>query len=103
MITIIPATLERIIWFSLKSVPIVVLAAPRRTKTIEKPKPKKIAPKSALSLKSFGLFSSLSIFLSVSRLSPVIKEIYPGIRGKIQGDRNERSPARKAAAIEGVL
>lgn len=92
-----PAALERMSLYSERILPSLVAPAPRRTNTSEKPSPKNIAPKTA-----FMRIEVLSFFCSSSRVSPEIKDIYPGNRGRMQGDKNVRTPAINALKNEGV-
>ena len=66
--------------------------APIRMKTKENPKTYDIVER-----KTFFLMSALSPLVSSSREKPVIKVKYAGISGSIQGEKKEKSPARKAA------
>ena len=75
--------------------------APRATKTIVNPSPKKSAPKNALNLGENLLLSAVSVF-KFSKLSPDINDIYPGSSGKMQGDKNVKMPAIHDANIDGI-
>ena len=78
-----------------------VAVAPRATKTIVNPSPKKSAPKNALNLGENLLLSAVSVF-KFSKLSPDINDIYPGSSGKMQGDKNVKMPAINDANIDGI-
>ena len=66
--------------------------APIRTKTKEKPKTYDTVDKN-----TFLLISVLQSLVNSSMEKPVIKVKYDGIIGRIQGEKKERSPAKKAA------
>ena len=92
-----PAAFERMSLYSERMLPSLVAPAPKRINISEKPSPKNIAPKIA-----FMRIEVLSAFCSSSRVSPEIKDIYPGNKGRIQGDKNVRTPAINALKNEGV-
>ncbi len=66
--------------------------APIRTKTKEKPKTYDTVDRN-----TFLLISVLQSVVNSSMEKPVIKVKYDGIIGSIQGEKKERSPAKKAA------
>ncbi len=49
---------------------------------------------------TFFLILELYSVVNCSKENPVMNVKYPGIRGKMQGDENEISPAIKAAGYE---
>ena len=85
MITI-PAAILNEFEYSKNKFPINEAVAPKEIKTSENPSENKIV----LSM-IFFFFSTIS-----PRLSPDIQEMYPGIKGKTQGDKKLISPAPKA-------
>jgi hypothetical protein len=68
-----------------------VAEAPSMTKTIEKPRTKNNELNKVFKKNLFELWDSLSS----SKDKPEMKEIYPGTRGKTQGERKERIPNKK--------
>jgi hypothetical protein len=66
--------------------------APISTKTKEKPKTYDTVAKN-----TFILISALQSVVNSSMEKPVIKVKYDGIIGRMQGEKKERSPAKKAA------
>jgi hypothetical protein len=86
--------------FEEKKVPIQVAEAPRRIKTIENPPIKKIAFNKTMRLSLPTKPSPPVWALASSTDTPDMKEIYPGTRGRTQGDRNEIRPAANAIYIE---
>jgi hypothetical protein len=86
--------------FDVIKVPIQVADAPKRINTIENPviKNKALIKMIRLSLLIRTLLPS-AVFIS-SRENPEINEIYPGIRGRTQGDKNEIKPAANAMYME---
>ena len=99
-IIISPAILDRMDIFDEIKMPSQVADAPKRINTIENPIIKNIAliKMMRLSLLIRTLLPSAA-FIS-SRENPEINEIYPGIRGGTQGDKNEIKPAAKAMYME---
>ena len=82
-----PAMILKISEFVKKNFPIKDAAEPKAIKTKEKPNVKKIV------LKTIKL-----LFFSVILLKdvPEIYEMYPGIKGRTQGDKKLINPAKKA-------
>jgi hypothetical protein len=80
--------------YSCINLPSNVAEAPNEINTREKPKIKLKAP-----TKTRYIDLGLLLFCPLSswRDMPETKEIYPGTKGKIQGERKERIPAIKAA------
>jgi len=83
-----------------RNAPIQVADAPRRIKTSENPATKKNELIRTIHFSLFrndgmGVFSFISV-----KVTPDTKEIYPGTRGKTQGDKKEISPAAKAINME---
>ena len=74
-----------------------VAEAPKDTNTKEKPRIKLKAPVKIRYREALLLWSGE---LSSSKDNPDIKEIYPGTKGRRQGERKERTPAIKAAKKE---
>ncbi len=81
------------------NVPNHVAEAPKRMKIVENPPIKNMELRTT---ESFCLFSSPlpgePSFISC-RETPDIKEIYPGINGRTQGDKNEINPAPNAMVM----
>ena len=99
-IIINPPILEINDIFEERNAPIQVADAPRRIKTSENPATKKselirIIRFSLLRNDGMGFFSFISV-----KVTPDTKEIYPGTRGKTQGDKKEINPAAKAIYME---
>ena len=84
---ITPAIILKISEFIKKNFPINDADEPKAIKTKEKPKVKKIV---LITIKS--LFFSTSLSNDV----PEIYAIYPGIKGRTQGDKKLINPAKKA-------
>ena len=78
-------------WFT-RNRPTAVAEAPKAVKTKANPRTKNTELQPALFIKSF-LSAPLE---SSSKDSPDMKEMYPGTKGKTQGDRKETTPATKA-------
>ncbi len=86
-----PSNFFKIKAFSNKKLPIKVAVAPKRINIKEKPI---IKNKELIII----VFIFCFLFFSISsKDTPEIKEIYPGTRGKTQGETNEKRPATKAA------
>ena len=86
--------------FDERNAPIQVAVAPRRTNTSENPATKKSELNRTIRFSLFrnagmGFFSFISV-----KVTPDTKEIYPGTRGKTQGDKKEINPAAKAMYME---
>ncbi len=99
-IIINPQILEINDIFDERNVPIQVADAPRRMNTRENPAIKNselitIIRFSPLGTEGVLVFSFISV-----KVTPDIKEIYPGTRGKTQGDKKEINPAAKAMYME---
>src|SRR3989338_2264084 len=77
-------------------VPIKEAEAPNDMKITEKPNTKNIDVKPAFLI----IFLRWAPPFSSSKDIPDRNEIYPGIKGNIQGERKERTPAIKAMPIE---
>ena len=86
-IIITPAIILKISELVKKKIPINEAVEPKAIKTKEKPKVKKIV---LITIKS--LFFSTSLSNDV----PEIYAIYPGIKGRTQGDKKLINPAKKA-------
>src|ERR1051325_5562401 len=88
-----PPPIKRIQGLVRKEEPSHPAAAPRLMKIIESPTLKaselKITARRALAREP-------SLFLRRPRLTPEIREIWPGTSGSTQGEMNERKPAAKA-------
>ena len=82
-----PAIILKIFELVKKNFPINDATVPKAMKTKEKPKVKKIV-----------LITIRFLFLSVilSNDVPEIYEMYPGIKGRTQGDKKLINPAKKA-------
>jgi hypothetical protein len=83
-----------------RNAPIQVADAPRRIKTSENPTTKNSEFIRTIHFSLFrkdglGSFSFISL-----KVTPDTKEIYPGTRGKTQGDKKEISPAAKAKYMD---
>jgi hypothetical protein len=91
-----PATFVRIDIFDEINDPIQVAVAPSKINTMENPMMKEIE------LYRIIIFSLLrkrvppSFSLISANETPDIKEIYPGTRGRTQGDKKEIKPAANA-------
>jgi hypothetical protein len=86
--------------FDERNAPIQVADAPKRINTRENPATKNselitIIRFSPLRIEGVLDFSFISV-----KVTPDIKEIYPGTRGKTQGDKKEINPAAKAMYME---
>lgn len=86
--------------FDERNAPIQVAEAPRRTNTRENPATKNselitIIRFSPPRTDGMPVFSFIS-----AKVTPDIKEIYPGTRGKTQGDKKEINPAAKAMYMD---
>ena len=86
-IIIIPAIILKIFELVKKNFPINDAVNPKAIKTKEKPKVKKIV---LITTKFFSLLTNLSNDV------PEIYEMYPGIKGRTQGDKKLINPAKKA-------
>ena len=86
--------------FDERNAPSQVADAPRRINTSENPATKK---SELIRTIRFSLFRNDGMrffsFISV-KVTPDIKEIYPGTSGKTQGDKKEINPAAKAIYME---
>ncbi len=95
----IPATFVRKEILVDNNVPIHVAEAPKRMKIAENPTIKNIELRTTI---RFWLFNKPlpgeSSFISCNE-TPEIKEIYPGINGRTQGDKNEINPAPNAMVM----
>ena len=99
-IIINPPILEINDIFDERNAPSQVADAPRRIKTRENPATKNselitIIRFSPLRTDGVLVFSFIS-----AKVTPDIKETYPGTRGKTQGDKKEINPAAKAMYME---
>ena len=86
--------------FDERNAPIQVADAPKRINTRENPATKNselitIICFSPLRIEGVLEFSFISV-----KVTPDIKEIYPGTRGNTQGDKKEIDPAAKAMYME---
>ena len=86
-IIITPAIILKISELIKKNFPINEAVKPKDIKTKEKPKVKKVV----LIITKFFFFST-----SLSNDVPEMYEIYPGIKGRTQGDKKLTNPAKKA-------
>src|SRR5215467_10635054 len=91
-----PATRARVDLYWTAKRPTSVESAPRVMKTMLKPMMKAI--EFSMTLRS----SEVSWIWSSSTPTPEISETYPGTSGSTQGERNETSPAMKAAIGVGL-
>ena len=82
--------------FAIRNFPRKVAEAPKSIKIKEKPRMKK----SEFKLVFFKASTLSSFFCSSSKVSPEMKDRYPGIKGRTQGEMKEIKPPVKAAKIE---
>ena len=95
IIIIIPAITRKRLNLDARKLPITLAPSPNAINTTEKPNIKNTEFK----IMKYRFFFSLEVFIS-SRETPDMNEIYPGISGNIQGEKNEASPAKNALNIE---
>ncbi len=99
-IIINPPILEINDIFDERNVPIQVADAPRRMNTRENPAIKNSELITIIRFSPLGT-CRVSVFSFICvKVTPDIKEIYPGTRGKTQGDKKEINPAAKAMYME---
>ena len=91
----IPEMRENMIMFFERKIPNMLAEAPREIKTTENPKIKDSDVINILFITSLPIPCSRSF-----RETPEIYDIYPGIIGRIQGDRKDKTPAIKATTKE---
>ena len=80
-----------------KKLPASDADAPSKIKTAENP-----STNERVEIKTCLRIPATASLVRSSREYPVINEKYPGIRGRIQGEKKERTPAMKAADYETV-